>query len=538
MTEKQSPSAPEADARTQSGWVAELALAPPRLSDNTGDAERLARGASRMFANAPVTVAPEALAGLPGALRAANYAVRAVLFPDRTGGLTLVHAEEPASPLPLLGLAVDLGTTTIALRLLDLASGKTLGETTVTNPQAAIGPDVLTRIHHAEKPSGLQELANLARTAIARNAGKLCAAVGSDASRIMLAAVSGNTAMTQLFLGLPSRSLIREPYIPVTNRPGVLPASFLGLSFAPACRTYVFPNIGSYFGGDGIAGILATGMDKDENPCLLVDVGTNAEVVLGNRDFLIACAGAAGPALEGGITNMGMPAGPGAIDAVSVDPETREIVVTTIGNEPPRGICGSGVIDLAAGLLSSGMMDIRGRFVAEACGSRLIEADGMKALVVVPASRSATGADLVFTQADLASLTRSKAAMYTILRTITKTVGIAFSDLGAFYVAGTFGAYIKPESAVMIGMVPDLSLSSFRPVGNTSLAGAALALTDRKALRQAEEIAGKITYLELNVNQEFMNRFSAAKFYPHTDITLFPTAAAKMPARSGAGRGI
>jgi uncharacterized 2Fe-2S/4Fe-4S cluster protein (DUF4445 family) len=257
-----------------------------------------------------------------------------------------------------------------------------------------------------------------------------------------------------------------------------------------------------------------------------VDVGTNAEVVLGNRDWLIGCAGAAGPALEGGVTRMGMLAGPGVIDRVVIDPETRRFDIHTIEEMPPRGVCGSGVIDLAAQLFLSGMLDIRGKLVTAACGDRLKVVDGIRHLVVVPADRSATGADLTISQADLDSLIRSKAAMYTILETLARTVGMNLSDLGTFFVAGAFGCLINPASAIAIGMLPDLALERYVPIGNSSLKGAALALTSASAIDEIDCIRDRITYLELNVNQDFMNRFSAAKFLPHTDVSRFPSVPA------------
>jgi uncharacterized 2Fe-2S/4Fe-4S cluster protein (DUF4445 family) len=252
-------------------------------------------------------------------------------------------------------------------------------------------------------------------------------------------------------------------------------------------------------------------------------VGTNAEVVLGNKNWLIACAGAAGPALEGGVTRMGMTAGPGVIDKISIAPKTREFKIHTIEEKPPRGICGSGVIDLAAQLFLSGMMDIRGKLVPDACGSRLKEIDDLLHLTVVPAGQSELGTDLTISQADMDSLIRSKAAMYTILETITTSVGVTLSDLTKFYVAGTFGSFIDPRSAITIGMLPDLPLESYKPLGNSSLGGATLALTSADCLEEIDRIRDRITYLELNVNQEFMNRFSAAKFLPNTNHSLFPS---------------
>ncbi len=245
--------------------------------------------------------------------------------------------------------------------------------------------------------------------------------------------------------------------------------------------------------------------------------------MLGNKNWLVACAGAAGPALEGGVTKMGMMAGPGAIDRVSVNPETGLFSIHTIENLPPRGICGSGVIDLAAALFVSGMIDIRGKFVPEACKGRLREKDGLKHFVLVPADASEQGNDLSISQADIDSLIRSKAAMYTILETISSYVGISLSELSTFYVAGTFGSLINPRSAITIGMMPDLPEGTYRSIGNSSLEGASMILKDCRLMDEIDAIRNSITYIELNVNQDFMNRFSAARFIPHTNLLLFPS---------------
>jgi uncharacterized 2Fe-2S/4Fe-4S cluster protein (DUF4445 family) len=342
-------------------------------------------------------------------------------------------------------------------------------------------------------------------------------------NRVFAMSVAGNTAMTHLFLGLVPRWIIREPYIPVINAPPVIRANKLGLRLAPQARAIIFPNVGSYFGGDLIAGILYSGVHYQDETSLLVDVGTNAEVLLGNRQWLMACAGAAGPALEGGAVRMGMPAGPGAIDRIRFQPDTKQFEIHTIDESPPRGICGSGLIDLAAQLFSAGMVDIRGKFVKTECGNLLKEIEGVRHLVVVPGANSQTGKALTLSQIDLDSLIRSKAAMYTILSTIVGTVGIDFQDIASFYVAGTFGAFINPESAICIGMLPDLPRDRFVSIGNSSLEGAALALILNNCLEEIDRIQNLVTYMELNVNQEFMARFSAAKFLPHTDRSLFPS---------------
>jgi len=272
-----------------------------------------------------------------------------------------------------------------------------------------------------------------------------------------------------------------------------------------------------------IAGILASGITHQAEISILVDVGTNAEVVLGNREWLMGCAGAAGPALEGGVARMGMMAGPGVIDKVVVDPRSGQFQLRAIEDKPPVGICGSGLIDLVAQLFLAGMIDLRGRYVESKCRERLREIDGVKHFVVVFSQDSATGKELTLSQTEIDSLIRSKAAMYTILSTITQMINVSMQEISNFYIAGTFGSYVDPQSAVTIGMIPDLPLETYKPLGNTSLTGAIMALLSGTAREEIYKIRDRVTYIELNVNQEFMNLFSAARFIPHTDRSLFPS---------------
>jgi uncharacterized 2Fe-2S/4Fe-4S cluster protein (DUF4445 family) len=285
----------------------------------------------------------------------------------------------------------------------------------------------------------------------------------------------------------------------------------------------VFPSVGSYLGGDLIAGILASGMTTRTETAFLVDVGTNAEVVIGNKDWLMGCAGAAGPALEGGVASMGMMAGPGVIDRVTIDPVSGTFKVRTIGNEPAVGICGSGLIDLVAQLFLAGMIDVRGKYVPEQCGDRLRQVNQIQHLTVVPPQDSGTGRPLTLSQPEIDAVLRSKAAMYTILTTVVNTLDLPMGGIRRFYVAGTFGTYIDPRSAITIGMIPDLPLERYVPLGNTSLEGASMGLLSSQARDDIYQIRDRITYMELNVNQEFMNLFSAARFIPHTDRSLFPS---------------
>ncbi len=509
--------------RQNNRWVQHVTLTPPSLEDNTADADRLAKALSDGLGTDTVRIDTSLLKAIPFQLREWNYQATGVLFKEKDGSGVLVHLASPDSDNPLYGLAIDLGTTRIVLRIIDLVTGENLGESVFDNPQIAISPDILARIHHVEKPGGLDELNRLLIDGINDQLQHLCSQCDIAAKCIYLAAVAGNTAMTHLLLGLTPRWMIREPYIPVVNSPDVVRTSDLGIDIHPNARTLIFPNVGSYFGGDLIAGILYCNMDQLEETAILVDVGTNAEVVVGNRNWMMACAGAAGPALEGGVSKMGTMAGPGVIDRIGLDQDSLTMEIHTIGDLKPRGICGSGVIDLAAALFRSSMIDIRGKLVPERCGERFKIKNGFGQITIVPADQSATGEELHITQADLDSLIRSKAAMYTILETITGTVGMQPQDLKTFFIAGTFGTYIDPESAIAIGMIPDLPLSNYKSLGNSSLGGTTRLLKDHTCFDRIGDIRNGITYMELNVNQDFMNRFSAAKFLPHTDLSRFPS---------------
>lgn len=504
------------------GFVRHLILEKPSLNNNIADAQRLELCLKKELGTDKVRMPLTLVRELPSKLRAWDYEAKAVFFRDRHAWI-LVDLLEPASKDPVLGLAIDIGTTRVVMALVDLETGDIIDETGFDNPQKQIGPDVLARIHHSNKPGGLDQLRELIIAGVNENLRKLCRANGFEPQDIYIVTGAGNTAMTHLFLGVQAFEIIKEPYIPCVNIPDTLRADEIGISIHENGQLFLFPNIGSYFGGDLIAGILHADLDQKENPCIMVDVGTNAEIVVGSRDWLIACAGAAGPALEGGVSKMGMTANPGVIDKVWLD-EHKALNVHAIDEKPPIGICGSGMIDLAACLFLSGRVDIRGKFVKEICGDNLFEKDGIDYFVLVDEKDSGTGAPICLSQVDLNSLTSSKAAMYTILEVIVKnTAGLEFEDLTRFYVAGTFGSFINPVSAISIGMLPDIALSTFEVLGNSSLGGAIKMLKDPGAFERLLAIRQAITYIELNVNQEFMNMFSGAKFYPHTDRARFPS---------------
>jgi uncharacterized 2Fe-2S/4Fe-4S cluster protein (DUF4445 family) len=506
--------------KNNENWVQFISMSPPGLNNNTADVDRLTGQLKKQLDIHSIEMDRSVMVSLPDVLRKSNFNVRCVLF-GYDHRYQLIDVQASNTCLPVYGLAIDLGTTRVVFRLLDLCKQRTIIEITIDNPQSNIAPDVLARIHYTDQPGGLDHLQRLIIDAINAQIQHMCKKHRIDSNQIMCISIAGNTCMTHLFSGFPPQAIIREPYIPVINRQMLLNAKELGIHINPQARIFVFPNIGSYFGGDLISGILALDMHHQSETSIMVDVGTNAEVVLGNKDWMIACAGAAGPALESGVSKIGMTAGPGAIERIKQDNDS--FTWQTIDNKKPVGICGSGFIDLAAVLFQSHMLDIRGKLVPNQCKDRLLNIDDMMHFLIVPAENSATGRDLTISQVDIDSLIRSKAAMYTILTTITQSVGMVLTDISTFYVAGTFGAYIDPSSAITIGMIPDLPRNRYKSVGNTSIEGASRVLLSRRDIESVSQIQKHITYMELNVNQEFMNRFSAAKFLPHTDTTLFPS---------------
>ena len=517
----------------------------PGLQDNTADLDRLRQVLEHgLPGERPLRIPFERMTTLTRSFREAGFSGHAVVnnLPD---SFQLVDFHQKKREV-LPAMALDLGTTHLEASLLDLLTGRRLATSDRENSQIRFGADILSRIHHAtagrrrhkrvEKDfldPGLVELQEVICDDLNGLARSLARQAGQEITDIRALSVSGNTTMVHLLLGLDPYHMCREPYIPMVNGLEPIPARELGLAIHPLAPVWIMPSIGSYFGGDLISGIVASGMASGQETRMLIDVGTNAEVVLGNSEWMIGCAGAAGPALEGGVARMGMRAGPGAIEWVHIDPETFKLSYRTIGDVPPCGICGSGLIDLAASLFLSGLIDIRGRFRdpeketrPERAGfmrEHLISSTNETGFVVATAQEAEGQEAVVLEQIDLDAMIRSKAAMYAILTTLINQVGLDFSDLKEICVAGAFGRHINPKSAVTLGMLPDLDLSVYRVIGNSSLAGAEKVLLDGEARRECLRIVKTITYLELNVNQEFMIRFSGSKFIPHTDPTLFPS---------------
>lgn len=497
-----------------------IEAAPASLQDNRGDLDRLKQTLARKLNNKVILTPFARLTTVSQRFRQAGFKGAAIVN-DLTQHWELV--DFCAEPQPrLTAIALDLGTTHLEANLLDLTSGKILAAANEENSQISYGTDILSRLHFADKNNGLETLHNAVINCTNKLVAKLAKQAKIKSGQIRALTVAGNNAMIHFFLKLNPYHLCREPYIPVVNSPDPCRASELKLTIHPAAVVWVLPGISSYFGGDLVAGILASNLEQQETTSMLIDVGTNAEVVIGNREWLIACAGAAGPALEGGVSKIGMRAQQGAIEHVRIDPSTNVLTYSTIGNIAPVGLCGSGMIDLVANLYLTRIIDIRGKFRPQYTEKRLVADKGDWKYIVVHAAETTNNKMIAINQVDLDGLIRSKAAMYAILTTLINQIGLSFDALQQIYVAGAFGKHIDPRQAITIGMLPDLPINRYKAIGNSSLAGARQILLDRQVRIRCQELAKKITYIELNVNQEFMILFSGCRFIPHTDHTLFP----------------
>lgn len=419
------------------------------------------------------------------------------------------------------GLAVDYGSTTIVMQLLDLSSGRVMAEEKEVNGQVAYGTDILSRITFGLE--GEQQRRQLQRATVetfARLLSRIAERSGVDARRSSLMVVSGNTVMIHFLLGLDAWPAFASPYAPVTTDPGFLWGRELDMDFGGL--VYLMPAASNYVGGDIVSGLLTTGLHKQAEVGMFFDIGTNGELVIGNRDWLVAGAGAAGPALEGYISRFGMRAAPGAVDSVRI--QDGVLSVTTIAGEKPVGICGSGIIDLLAQMRRSGWINIAGELEPEA-SDRIVFLPEEKeyAAVYATATESATGEPLYFSQTDIHQYLDTKAAAYTMVDCLLETAGVAAEDLSHCYLSGAFAAHSDLESAITIGIFPDLAREKYKVLPNSSLAGARALLLDYGRLEEARYLAENIYCLQFASIPDFLVRMQAAKFIPHTDMGRFPS---------------
>ena len=497
-------------------------LSPPTLDDPQPDLSRLLWGIHKKNGPSPEKVyAPlEVLQVIPERLRHGNWKVTATiaLVP---GGYRIIDLDENDSARRLYGAAVDLGTTTVVAYLRDLTDGSVMSVASNYNRQISCGEDILSRVNFAKK-NGLSKLQGLAVESI--NAAITLAAnrAGIDREDIYEVVVAGNTVMTHILLGIDPAYMISEPYVPVVRRALSVAGSRIGIACDPNAGLFAFPAVSDFIGGDIIADILACGMGERDEISLMIDIGTNFEVVLGNRDWMFSCAGAAGPALEGGEVLFGMRANPGAIERITIDPDTLDSVYSTINGFRPTGICGSGLIDLLAELICACVIDRNGRIDESISNRRVRKGRHGMEYVVVFAEDTDIKKDIVITENDIKSLIMSKASILAACITLMKQAGITRKQIASIYFAGAFGNYLDKRNATIIGLIPEIPAEQIKNIGNGAIAGANIALINRRKRKILDEIALRIAYIELNADPSFMDEYTQGTFLPHTDLTLFP----------------
>jgi uncharacterized 2Fe-2S/4Fe-4S cluster protein (DUF4445 family) len=429
------------------------------------------------------------------------------------------------------GLALDVGTTTVVAHLVDLVTGTTREAAAKYNSQIQFGADVISRIQYARQPGASDEL----RRAIVQDIDTLIedlvqrSRVGRGEIHSVVAA--GNTTMLHFLLGLEADLIRLSPFVPAAASPPPVRAAEVGVRVHPRAILYTMPMVGSFVGGDVTAGILASGMHRSDKLSLLLDLGTNGEVVLGNKDFLVACSASAGPAFEGGSVTCGMRATLGAVDSIRILQRGRLVSVTTIDDGPPLGLCGTGLIDAIAQMLLEGVVDRSGRFRPAGGAGRLRTSpdSALSEFVLVSAEEGASCRDVVISQVDIENLIRTKGAIYAAADSLVQSLGLTFNQIDNVYIAGGFGNRLDLSSCVTIGLLPDLPRERFHFIGNSSVAGAKLVLWSHRLFDEVNQICGRVTYRELMVDPAYMERFTSACFLPHTDLSRFPTAADQTP---------
>jgi len=497
-----------------------LAIDPPSLNDTASDLERFQKKLFPLLDGRPLQTSLASLRDLGPALRGGEWQVIATVA-DMGDAWRLVRVDPANHLTPVVELAIDLGTTTVVAELIDAGTGKVLASRLAYNAQKEFGVDVTTRMMYAEKPGGLSELRQVILTTLNEHVAALCTETNSQPDNIAAVVIAGNTIMFHLLLGLDPSSIRRDPYVPATTVFPILSALEVGLDVNPGALLYLFPAASGYVGGDVTAGLLGTHIPEEEPLSILIDIGTNGETVLGNNGFLLACSGSAGSAFEGCGLEWGMAAQPGAIDRVRYDDNL--LIYHTVGDQPARGICGSGLIEALGAFLQSGLINRSGRVNLELPGAQNIT--GHPEIMLVPAADTAGGKEITLRQGDIENLIRDKAALYAGSRILLANTGMTFDDVERIYIAGNFGQSLEIEQAVRIGLLPDIPRERIKFIGNSSLAGARTALLSRDAWRRAQEIASSITCLELTIEPRYFDEYTAALFLPHTDLSLFPSLA-------------
>ena len=501
-----------------------VSMAEPTLDDTMPDIERFTWAVQEALGVEKVKIPFAVLVKLASTLRQFGWNV---CVKGKLEGETFQCMEicDPADTT-IVGCAIDIGTTTVTMVLVDLESGKILAKGSSGNGQIRYGADVINRIIEQGRDGGKKKLQDaIVKETLTPIIANLCKSANINAKSILQLCVAANTTMNHLFVGVDAEPVRMEPYIPSFFGWEGLLAGDLKLPANPLAPVIIAPNIGSYVGGDITAGTLAAGLwDKDEMS-LFIDLGTNGELVFGNRDFLMSCACSAGPAFEGGDISCGMRATDGAVEACVIDKDTMEPTLTIVGDEGQRcvGLCGSGIIDMISELFRTGIINAQGKFVRE--GNRVKrDHHGMGRYVLAFAEESETGREVSINEVDIDNFIRAKGAIFSAIDTLLKSVDMDVEMIDHVYVAGGIGSGINMKNAVNIGMLPDVDLSKYSYIGNSSLTGAYAMVLSDQANAKCHEVGANMTYLELSTYPGYMDSFVAACFIPHTDRNLFPNS--------------
>lgn len=501
----------------------ELEVSPPRPDDGRGDLDRFLSALGNKFPDEKMCVPLGVLRSMAEVLRADGGRVAATLAKGGSGR-RVVRLGTASSPRVLHGIAVDLGTTTISVLLVDLRSGAVIAGRNGYNGQIPCGLDVISRINYAGRPGGLEELRARSLGTINGLLTEACDQAGLEPGGIDAAVVSGNTVMTHLLLGLPPENLRLAPYTPTLLEIPDIPAGEIGLAINPSAPVRLSPCAGSYVGGDITAGaLLADFSAGTQGVSLFIDIGTNGELVIGNSEFLMACACSAGPAFEGGGIGCGMRAAPGAVTRVTVDEDSGLPECSVIGDGAPRGICGSGMISLLSELFTKGWLDNSGRLVRDRPCARIREEGRRASYIIIPADKGGGGREIALTEAEIESILRAKAAIYSACSLLLSHLGMQTKDLSRVYVAGGFGKQLDCEAAIGIGLLPDLPAERFIYLGNASLEGSYMLLLSAEQRERQQALWRRMTYVDLSGEPAYMDHYTAALFLPHTDFARFPS---------------
>ncbi|MGD0283149.1 MAG: ASKHA domain-containing protein [Dissulfurispiraceae bacterium] len=501
-----------------------LELPPPTITDNISDLERLKRALDEKDLR-DMRFSHGFVSTMGNTLREAQWKVDLTYVPGHGMNSEAIFLSAPGQCSGRFGLAIDIGTTTVVVYLVNLVDGAILDIGSTYNSQMRFGDDVITRIVHATEGRGIDDLRNAVVTDINTIAASLMERQGIEACEINSATIAGNTTMSHIFWGLDPGSIREEPYIPALNYFPLWKSGTARLSINPQSPVYTVPCIASYVGGDIVAGVLASKMHRNPEIALFMDIGTNGEIAIGNNEWLITAACSAGPCFEGSGIRCGMRATSGAIEAIKISKQTLEPEISVIGGGKAMGICGSGMIDAVSEMFLTGILDLRGKFVS---GKTSRVRSGEEGPEYVFFRGDAHHRDIVLTEADVENLLRAKAAVYAGVTTLLGEVGFTIDAIERIYIAGGFGNYLNIEKAIILGMLPDAPKERFTFLGNTSITGSYLCLLSEELRNEAEGIASKMTYVELSVSRSFMDDYMSALFLPHTDINQFPTVAALM----------